>query len=60
MVNHVVNPTYDPTHYLARAQRYASEAQHEPDSTIKATLTKLAAACQQKAAGAPERHQRYG
>ena len=55
MINHVVNPTYDPAHYLARAQRYASEAQHEPDSTIKATLTKLATACQQKAASTPDR-----
>jgi hypothetical protein len=57
MVNRIVNPTYDPSHYLARAQRYASEAQHEPDSSIKATLTKLATACQQKAAGSTDRQQ---
>ena len=45
----LVLPTYDATHYLARARRYARDARHEPDTKLRRLLREAEKRCRRKA-----------
>ena len=47
-----VRPTYDSRHYLARADHYARDAEHEPDPVIRSALVKIERKCRQNAQAA--------